>query len=255
MAPATDWTQWIRADYHGAPFVTFGSRHLVALIAIALFGAWMLRHRGADEATRRRGRLTLAAMLVVNELSWHAWAAYYGQWTTDKMLPLHLCTVLVWIGAYGLVTLDASIYEFLYFMGIGGPLQGVLTPDAGQYGLPHFRAVQTLLSHGILIIAALYLTVVEGMRPTWKSVRRVIAGTFIYMAVVTVINAAIGTNYMWTMGKPPVVSLLDVLGPWPWYLVPVIALGVVNVLLLYLPFWWADRRRERAAATRHGVEA
>jgi hypothetical integral membrane protein (TIGR02206 family) len=247
--PPADWTHWISPAYSGPPFETFGGRHLTSLLAIALFGAWMLRHKGADEATRRRGRLTLAAMLVVNELAWHAWAAYYGQWTTDRMLPLHLCTVLVWIGAYGLVTLNVTIYEFLYFMGIGGPLQGVLTPDAGEFGLPHFRAVQTLVSHGVLIIAALYLTVVEGMRPTWTSVRRVIGGTLIYMAVVTAINAALGTNYMWTMGKPPVKSLLDVLGPWPVYLVPMILLGVVNVLLLYVPFWWMDRRRVRAVAT------
>ncbi len=49
----------------------------------------------------------------------------------------------------------------------------------------------------------------------------------------------------WTLGKPPVVSLLDVPGPWPWYLVPVVRLGILNVLLLYAPFWWADRRRAR----------
>jgi hypothetical integral membrane protein (TIGR02206 family) len=247
--PPADWTQWIRADYSGPPFETFGGRHLASILALALFGAWMLRHRGADEATRRRGRLTLAAMLVVNESAWHAWAAYYGLWTADTMLPLHLCTVLVWVGAFGLVTLNLTVYEFLYFMGIGGPLQAVLTPDAGAYGLPHFRAVQTLLSHGVLIVAALYLTVVEGMRPTWASVRRVILGTLMYMVTVTLINLAIGSNYMWTLGKPPVTSLLDVLGPWPLYLIPMILLGILNVLLLYSPFWWLDRRRARVAAT------
>ncbi|HEY3286420.1 MAG TPA: TIGR02206 family membrane protein [Gemmatimonadaceae bacterium] len=248
--PPADWTQWIRPDYHGTPFITFGGRHLVSLFALALFGAYMLRHRGADEATRRRGRHTLAVMLVVNELSWHLWAAYYVGWTADKMLPLHLCSALIWVGAVGLVTLNVTIYEFMYFMGIAGPLQAVLTPDAGPYGLPHFRAVQTLVSHGVLIVAALYLTVVEGMRPTWASVRRVILGTMLYMVAVTGVNLALGSNYMWTLGKPPVVSLLDVLGPWPWYLVPVVLLGILNVLLLYLPFWWADRRRARAAATR-----
>jgi uncharacterized membrane protein YwaF len=71
----------------------------------------------------------------------------------------------------------------------------------------------------------------------------------LYMVVVTVVNVALGSNFMWTLGKPPVVSLLDVLGPWPWYLVPVVGLGIINVLLLYLPFWWADRRRARAAGT------
>jgi hypothetical protein len=28
-----------------------------------------------------------------------------------------------------------------------------------------------------------------------------------------------------------------------------IGLGIINVLLLYLPFWWLDRRSARAAVT------
>ncbi len=248
--PPTDWTRWIRPDYHGTPFITFGGRHLVSLLILTLFGAYMLRHRGADEATRRRGRFALAGLLVVNELAWHAWASRYLGWSPQTMLPLHLCSALVWLGAYGLVSLNPLVYEFMYFMGIAGPLQAVLTPDAGQYGLPHFRAVQTLVAHGTLIVAALYLTRVEGMRPTLRSVRRVILGTMAYMVFATVLNVLLGSNYMWTLGKPATGSLLDVLGPWPWYIVPMIGLGIINVVLLYLPFWWADRRRALAAATR-----
>lgn len=229
--------------------MTFGARHWWALAILAAFGAFLLRFRGADAPTRRRVRFALAALLVVNELSWHAWAYHYVGWTAGKMLPLHLCSALIWLGAYTLVTLNATLYEFVYFMGISGPLQAVLTPDAGVYGLPHFRAVQTMASHGLLIVAALYLTVVEQLRPTWRSVRRVIGGTIAYMGLVTIVNVAVGGNYMFTLHKPETASLLDALGPWPWYLVPMIALGVINILLLYLPFWWADRRRAAAAAT------
>ncbi|GAB4481644.1 MAG: hypothetical protein OHK0031_03670 [Anaerolineales bacterium] len=32
-----------------------------------------------------------------------------------------------------------AIYELLYFMGIGGALQALLTPDVGIYGFPHYR--------------------------------------------------------------------------------------------------------------------
>ena len=221
----------------------------MALAVIALLGWYMLSFRGADDATRHRVRMTFAAVLVAQELTWHAWAYHYVGWTLDKMLPLHLCTVLLWVGAYTLVTLDTFAYEFLYFMGIGGPLQALLTPDAGVYGLPHFRAVQTMLSHGGILIVALYLTLVEGMRPTWRSVPRVIFGTLAYMAVVTVINVLVGGNYMFTLHKPETKSILDAFGPWPWYLLPMIAAGITNVLLLYLPFWWADRRRAGTAVT------
>ncbi len=216
---------------------------------IAVVGWLVLRLRGADEPVRRRGRQTIAVALLVNETIWHLWVWQYVGWTPQTMLPLHVCSVLVWVSAYGLLTRNPTIYEFMYFMGIAGPLQAIITPNAGQYGLPHYRALQTLTAHGLLVIGALYLTVVEGMRPTWHSVRRVILGTLGYLAAVTVVNVLIGSNFAWTMGKPPVVSLLDTLGPWPWYLLPMILLGVVNVVLLYLPFWWLDRRRVRVAAT------
>ncbi len=249
MTPPVDWREYIRPDYHGPAFVTFGTRHLVSLVVLLLFGAMMMSFRGADEATRRRARLALAAMLVVNELSWHVWVYHYVGWSLTTMLPLHLCSALIWIGAYTLVTMNVPLYEYLYFMGIGGPLQAVLTPDAGRYGLPHFRAMQTMLSHGGLLIAALYLTVVEGMRPTPGSMRRVIVGTLAYMVVVTGINKVLGSNYMFTLHKPETGSILDLFGPWPWYLVPMILAGVVTVLLLYAPFWWMDRRRSWVAAT------
>jgi hypothetical integral membrane protein (TIGR02206 family) len=247
-----NWREYYRPDYHGGPFVNFSAGHLWVLVALLAFGVWMMRFRHADAPTRRRARITLAAMMVVTELSWHVWAWHYVGWTADKMLPLHICSALVWVGAYTLVTLDVFFYDFLYFMGIGGPLQAVLTPDAGVFGLPHFRALQTLGAHGFLIIAALYLTVVEGMRPNARSVRRVVLGMLLYMAAVTVVNLAVGGNYMFTLHKPPTASILDSFGPWPWYLVPMIGAGIVNVLLLYLPFWWADRRRTAVLVTSRG---
>lgn len=89
------------------------------------------------------------------------------------MLPLHVCSALVWVGALGLVMRSYKIYEFMYFMGIGGALQALLTPDLGIYGFPHYRFWQTYLSHGLIVTAAIYMTVVEGFCPTWKSLRRV----------------------------------------------------------------------------------
>jgi len=55
----------------------------------------------------------------------------------------------------------------------GGALQAFLTPDAGQYGLWHFRPIQTLTAHGLIITEGVYMTVVEGYRPTLRSFRNV----------------------------------------------------------------------------------
>lgn len=243
------WRDYFARDYPGTPFVLFGPGHLAVLAVLAVGGVFVLRLGGASESSRRHTRLTLALLLVATETSYHAWMYGIGRWTVQTMLPLHLCSTLIWTAVYTLVTRNKTAYEFVYFMGIGGALQALLTPEAAEYGLPHYRALETLTAHGLLIIAALYLTVVERMRPTSRSIPRVVLGTLAFMVVVTGVNLAVGSNYMHTLRKPATASLLDAFGPWPWYLLPMIGAGILNCVLLYVPFWWADRRRDRAVAT------
>ena len=243
------WRDYFARDYPGAPFVVFGAGHLAVLGVLFALGVFMLRFRGANRASRRRARLVLALLMVATESSYHVWMFVTGRWTMQTMLPLHLCSALIWTTAYTLVTLDVTAYEFVYLMGIGASLAALLTPEAGPYGLPHYRALETLSAHGLLVIAALYLTVVEGLRPRPGSVWRVVLGTLAYMVAVTGVNLAVGGNYMYTLAKPASASLLDEFGPWPWYLAPMIGTGILSCVLLYSPFWWADRRRALATAT------
>ncbi len=230
-------------DWSGAPFELFGTAHLIGLALIALFNVYLIYFRDHSSATARRNlRYGLAAVLVLNEVAWHLWNWKIGQWTIQTMLPLHLCSVLVWLCAYMLITKNRAIYEFAYLLGIAGALQALLTPDAGIYGFPHFRFFQVLLSHGAIVTAAIYMTVVEGYHPTWRSVKRVLVGSYLYMLNVWVINDLIGSNYLYIAHKPETASLMDVLPPWPWYIPIIIALAVGFVLLFYLPFAIKDMR-------------
>jgi len=91
------------------------------------------------------------------------------------------------------------------------------------------------------------MTVVEGFRPTWKSLLRVAIGINIYMVVIYFVNNAIGSNYLMINSKPETASLLDLLPPWPVYILYMELIGVLNCLLLYLPFVIKDWREKRAA--------
>ncbi len=235
-------------DYPGAPFQFFGAAHLIALGLIVLLNIYLLRFKSLPESARAGVRWGMAVVLWANEIGWHVWNASVGQWTLQTMLPLHVCSVLVWLGALMLVTRSYTIYEFSYFMGIGGALQALLTPDLGIYGFPHFRFFQTFISHGLIVTSAIYMTTVEGFRPTWKSIGRVFVGMNLYLVVVFFINQVIGSNYMFVAHKPETASLLDALPAWPWYILYMEAIGLVTCLLLYLPFIVKDWRRQPAAA-------
>ena len=234
-------------DFTGGPFVLFSTQHLIAIGLIILFGAFIiLSQRHAGEKSRKTVRYTLAALLVINESTWQLWNLFTGQWSIQTMLPFHLCSALVWLSAYMLVTRNRTIYEFAYLIGIAGALQAILTPDLGQYAFPHYRYFQVFISHGIIIIAALYMTLVEGYRPTWQSVKKVAIYGNIYLVVIFILNLLIGSNYLFVAHKPETASLLDALPPWPVYILVIEALAAAFILLFYAPFALMDGKKKRA---------
>jgi hypothetical integral membrane protein (TIGR02206 family) len=238
-------SQFFAKDYSGEPFVLFGTAHLVTLGIVALLVLFtILLRKSFTPRGRTIFRVSLAAILVLNELAWQTWNAITGQWTIQTMLPLHLCSVLVWLSAYMLLKRNYAIYEFAYFLGLAGAIQALLTPDAGIYGFPHFRFFQVMISHGAIFLAAIYMTFVEGFRPYWKSLVRLFLGGNIYLALIGLINWLIGSNYLFIAHKPETASLMDVLGPWPIYILWLEAIAIGLSLLLYLPFAIRDRRRE-----------
>jgi len=239
--------QFFAKDWAGPAFVMFGPPHLAAMLVIILLNFGLLRFKYTTEATRHRLRWTIAIILWANEVGWHIWNYAVGQWDIQTMLPLHLCSVLVWVGALAMVTRNYSVYEFMYFMGIAGALQALLTPDVGIYGFPHYRFWQTYISHGLIVTAAIYMTVVEGFRPTWKSLGRVFIWMNVYMGIVFVVNQVIGSNYLFIARKPDTASLLDVLPPWPYYIAYIEVIGLVMCLVLYIPFIIKDWRAKRTS--------
>jgi hypothetical integral membrane protein (TIGR02206 family) len=239
--------QFFAYDYTGKPFILFGAAHIAALIALVFIAFGLMRFKNADEETRKKVRIVLGIFLWVNESIWHIWNAAWGHWNAQTMLPLNACSILIWLSGFMLIFRNYSIYEFVYFMGIGGAFQYLMTPDLGIYGFPHLRYFQTFLSHGILLISAIYMTVVEGFRPTWKSFWRVAIGMNIYMAIIYPINVWLGSDYLFINGKPATASILDLLPAWPVYILYMEALGLVTFLILYLPFIIKDWREKKAS--------
>jgi uncharacterized membrane protein YwaF len=74
--------------------------------------------------------------------------------------------------------------------------------------------------------------------------------TVAYVFLVGAIDAATGANYMYLRNKPQSASLLDLLGPWPWYLAWAAIIGGALLLVLDATFRWL-RRRESARALEH----
>jgi hypothetical integral membrane protein (TIGR02206 family) len=232
------------------PFVLFGTSHLVTLAVVV--AAWViipLLLRGVkDEKGRAAVRWILAGVMFAQHVSWHLWRILGGQFDVTMHLPLELCAITNFVCIVMLLTKNRTLYEVAYFWALAGAMQAIVTPDT-RFAFPHFEYVQTYVHHGLLIFAVLYMTVVEKFRPTWRSLLKVAGITNAYLVVIFFFNLALGSNYVFVNRVPEFDTLVSVLvqvfGPWPWYVVGMELVGVVSCVLVYLPFAIIDLVKRR----------
>ena len=228
------------------PFELFSDTHLwTAGVTLAVAVAVPLAARRLGERQARLLALVLAAALVVNRTTWMVLRMVEFGDPLRLVIPLGICPILFYVCAWMLWKRGQAVYEVAYYWTLSGTLQALITPDVPR-AFPDREYVELFASHGALILAVLYATFVFKMRPRWTSIPRVTAITVAYAAVLIPLNALLGTNHMYVNSKPPNPSLLDYLGPWPWYNLTGIGLAVVLFSLAYAPFAVADwRRRSR----------
>ena len=228
--------QYFDIQYAGQPFVLFGSAHLGVVATLALIGYLLIRAGGRDDESRDRYRKPIGLFLILNETGTHIWKLTYGTWTVTESLPLQLCGAMAWIAGLSLLFNWRKTFPMIYFFGLVGALQGVITPDAGVYGFPHYQMIETIAAHSALVLAGLWVVLVEGYRPTFRHLVLTLGGLNAAALVMYFVNLGLGSNYLYVNAKPPNASLVDLLPAWPWYIPYLEVLAIVLFGALYLPF-------------------
>ena len=230
-------------------FVLFGPAHLTALAIIVLAGLavpWGVRLGAGPRAAYRIG-VALSVLLVAHELTKIGVRVGLRDLPLATQLPLHLCALSVLLTAWVLARKSCGAYEVVYFWALGGTTQALLTPDL-RHGFPHPAYLVFFVGHGLVILGVLYATFVYRFRPRPRSIVRSLAALAVVAVLVTPVNLWLGTNFLYLMEKPGGASLLDYLGPWPWYVLGLAGVALISSLFWYLPWLVADRwrgRRER----------
>ena len=230
-------------------FEAYGPSHqgallllVVGVVAIVLLGR---RLRGTEAAERWGRILAVAVLSVTVPLQVLYFTPAY--WDLEKTLPLQLCDLASIVAVYALWTRRRWAAAVTYFWGLTLTSQAIITPDLGA-DFPDPIFVLFWAMHLLVVWAAVYLVWAMGLAPTWRTYRTAVALTAAWAVTVYVFNVVVDTNYGYLNAKPNAASALDLLGPWPWY--------VLNEILIVAAFWalitwpWARRSRREHDRTR-----
>jgi hypothetical integral membrane protein (TIGR02206 family) len=229
-------------------FECFGCSHCLAILCTILAAIGMIRLNRSSSTPARRKRQTNIALAVILVLAVAAdplltWLRYRdsedialaGRLVRETALPFYLCDVVSLVLAVALVTRRPRWVEVGYLWGIGGTVQGLLTPTLYfDWNTPEYYAF--FLQHGGVPVAALALVFGARIVPQPGAFRRVVLWSWTYMAGVMLLNLLLGANYGFLNGKPGVGTMFDYMGPYPWYLITLQAVAFSIYGLLLLPF-------------------
>lgn len=220
-----------------AGFVLFGRAHVSVLVAMVVTGATLVWIGRGDRSAkwRRSIRWGLAGILLASKLIGLALSSASFGLSMEASLPMHLCDWAWACAVMALLTVWRTPYELAYFWGLAGTVQAILTPDL-PYGFPHPFFFTFFISHCGLVVAVVFLTLGQGMRPGRGSIWRAFGWLQVYVVAAAGVNVLFGANYGYLCRKPLGASLLDHMGPWPWYIATAEVLALFFFVLLYMPF-------------------
>jgi hypothetical integral membrane protein (TIGR02206 family) len=220
----------------------FSGEHLAALAAaavVAAFSIWAARARpGGWIVLFSR---TLAVLMIAAYLAENVAIVVRGTWSLERNLPLQLTDVVTIVTALALWSPRPLLFELAYFWALTASLQAVLTPDLDST-FPSLFFFTYFVTHCGAVVAAVFLAWGCVLVPRRGAVRRVFVATAAFAVVAGLGDLLTGGNYMYLREKPETTSLLDLMGPWPWYILSGAMLAIAMFALLDVPF----RARRRA---------
>ncbi len=225
-------------------FTTFGTAHLITLglVFLAAVALVVITRLQQFRTHIKLIRYTLAGLLLANEFIYLIGLMIRGEWTYKWGLPLQLCDLAIFAVAYCLIKHHSFIWEIAYFWGLGGTLQALLTPDL-RVSFPDYIFIKFFLTHGLIVISIIFLAAGLGRPIFFESLKRVFVVTNIYACFIGVFNWLFGSNYLYLCHKPTQPSLLDHMGPWPYYLIGGELMFAASLFIYYAPFFIVKKIR------------
>lgn len=219
----------------GYGFSLFGKTHLIWLAAFVIvsFVVCFVYKRLSPKA-RNILRISIASLIILDEI-WKWFFLIIGNRYEHGYLPLHLCSINVFLVAFHIFRQPKVINNFLYTICIPAGIIALLTPSWTALPADNFMHIHSFTIHILLALYPLMLTIGGDIKPELKMAPKCILLLICMSIVVFGVNLLCDTNFMFLMRTDDISFLVlfeDIFGAHQWafpILLPII------MLIMYLP--------------------
>ena len=227
-----------------SPFLqqSYIQAHVTILVVSCAFGMMIIRTglKLRTDESRKRLRTVLAWFILFSRLVRYPIDAALGAFHWDDLFSLHVCHINLILLVICLIRPNRFLFNYSFLIGIpmglaSGLFPGDIPLDAPS---PILRGVLFVFTHLLMVIGALYLAIVERMKPTWRDLGLLYLVGFGQAVITFGVNRLLGTNFLYIMtpvAGTPIESLHDWLG-WPGYAVAMVLITFGLMLLSLLAF-------------------
>lgn len=183
----------------GLGFQHFGTTHCTWLaIAAVLITANCLLYRRLKPEGRVRWNKVMALLLVAKELFKHTMLLIGGNFE-PAYLPLHLCSINIFLIAIHAWHPTTMLSNFLYTVCIPGAMAALLFPSWTKLPVLNFMHLHSSTIHIQLVMYPMVLAVNGVLKPSAKGIPKCLALLVLLAGVALVANLIFDTNFMFLM--------------------------------------------------------
>lgn len=233
----------------GLGFEQFDMIHLTWLVIGALIiAANCLLYRKLSETNRTRWNKIMAVLLVANELFKHTMLLIGGNFE-PAYLPLHLCSINIFLIAIHAWRPTAGLSNFLYTVCIPGAIAALLFPSWTKLPVLNFMHLHSTTIHIQLVMYPLVLAVNGVLKPSAKGIPKCLGLLVLLAGVALAANLIFDTNFMFLMEADkgnPLYAFEQIFGN---HLVGFPILITAVLIVMYIPVELYRKHKLKAAIT------
>ena len=214
-------------------FILFSNEHLIT-VGIGFISCILLVFLGFfTEKKATFAKIVAIAVLGVKIAELLFRHHYYGE-TVAELLPLHLCPIVIILSIFMMFFHSEVLFQPVYFWSIGA-FFAILMPDIRD-GMSNFASQSFFITHFFILFSIAYAFVHFRFRPTKAGFLSSFLLLVTLAFILYFVNNRLGTNYLYVNHPPVTKSLMDFMGPWPYYIFSLAGIDIAISFFMYLPF-------------------